>query len=108
MFAVEVYVLVGREATEGASMNAADEPSVTLPLSGTPHAHTGCSHVECPLPGGLVLWLLGSCAPRMDVGRPLFRAGQTLGGFVRPAGGASEKAQAEVERSGALDGLEVE
>ncbi len=90
-------------------MEAAAEPLVILPLAGMPHSHTGCFHVECPLPGGLALWLFGGYRPpRLEAGCPQFRIGQVLGGYVRLAGVESEEPQATLERSGVLAGLAVE
>lgn len=90
-------------------MSEAVEQFVPLPLDGTDHYHTGCFHVECSLPGGLVLWLLGgSPYPRAAAnGRLAVRRGQSLGGWVRSAEAKVGYDQDALKRSGSLNGLDV-
>lgn len=91
---------------EGARVAPTATDLLPFPIPGTPHAHTGCFHVECRLSGGIVLWLFGNyCSPKLEAGCPQFRVGQVLGGFLRSEGVASEEVQAELERSGVLAGL---
>jgi hypothetical protein len=61
------------------------------------------------MPGGLELWLFGGGRPpEFDGDQPRFRAGQALGGYLRPVGVYSEEVQHRLEESGALSGLAVE
>jgi hypothetical protein len=82
---------------------------VTMPARGTHHPHTGCFHIECPMPGGLELWLFGGWLhPKFEADRPQFQAGQCLGGYLKPVGVYSEEIQQRLEDSMALAGLAVE
>lgn len=90
-------------------MGMTSESPVLLPFDGPCHCHTGCFHVECPLPGGLALWVVGGIPyPRLVAGRLAVRLGQRLIGWVRPAKTATGYDQGGLERSGTLDGLDVE
>jgi hypothetical protein len=61
------------------------------------------------MPGGLELWLFGGGRyPKFDGQRPQFRAGQVLGGYLRPVGVYSEEVQRRLEESAVLSGLAVE
>ena len=83
-------------------MGADDElTTFTLPLAGRMHAHTGCFFIECTLCDETELWVFGAGPPpRFDEQRrPRFRPGQTLGGFVRPVGDATETMQRDLEAS---------
>jgi hypothetical protein len=89
-------------------MHADAVAAVPFPASGTHHAHTGCFHVECPMPQGLELWLFGSWPyPKVDGQRVAFELGQTLGGYLRPAGVDSEEIQRRLEQAAVLSGLAV-
>jgi hypothetical protein len=85
------------------------EELVVLPVAGTTHAHTGCFHAVCPLPGGTELWLFGGIPlPRLRDDRLAFQSGRMLAGLLRPAGVDTEVLQGRLEESGLLAGLAVE
>jgi hypothetical protein len=90
-------------------LDVAPPALLPIPVSGTAHAHTGCFRIECPMPGGVELWLLasGPC-PRFQDTKPQFRLGQGVVGFLRTRGIDSEELQQRLERSAALTGLSVE
>ena len=73
------------------------------------HAHTGCFFIECTLCDETELWVFGAGPPpRFDEQRrPRFRPGQTLGGFVRPVGDATETMQRDLEASACLADFDV-